>query len=140
MALTQSEVDIDDSLDERAGFFTHYVLNVSWCPTTCTYRGFLAAIFDFIPQLFLLPCTLGTEQVARYVVTRSTTNTGEGKYCGETVTVVVDAVSCMLCLDIHHIASVVMYLISICRRLQVCNLNPAIPDNSNFHAHRQCRY
>ena len=37
VALTESEVDIDASLDERAGFFTHYVLNVSWCPTTCTY-------------------------------------------------------------------------------------------------------
>ena len=34
--LIQSEVDISASLDERAGFFTHYVLNVSWCPSTCT--------------------------------------------------------------------------------------------------------
>ena len=91
-------------------------------------------IFDFIPV-----CTPGTEQVARYVVTRST-RTGEGRYCGETVTAMVDAVSCMLCLDIHRIASVVVCLISICRQLQVCNLNPAILDNLNFHAHRQCRY
>ena len=104
-ALTQTEVDISASLDERAGFFTHYVLNVSWCPTTCTYRVYwqLHCIFDFIPL-----CTPGTEQVARYVVTRSTTNTGDDKYCGETVTAMVDAVSCMLCLDIHRIASVVI--------------------------------
>ena len=40
VALTQSEIDISESLDERAGFFTHYVLNVSWCPTTCMYRDF----------------------------------------------------------------------------------------------------
>ena len=33
--LSDSEVDVSDTPDERAGFFTHSVLNVSWCPSNC---------------------------------------------------------------------------------------------------------
>ena len=33
--LSDSEVDVSVTLDERAGFFTHSVLNVSWCPSNC---------------------------------------------------------------------------------------------------------
>ena len=94
MALTQSEVDISASLDERAGFFTHYVLNVSWCPTTCTYihtRSFSTVpLYTLYAQLFFPIFHIGTEQVSRYVVTR---NPGGGD-CGRTVSVTADAVSC----------------------------------------------
>ena len=33
--LSDSEVDVSVTPDERAGFFTHYVLKVSWCPSNC---------------------------------------------------------------------------------------------------------
>ena len=33
--LSDSEVDVRFTPDERAGFFTHSVLNVSWCPSNC---------------------------------------------------------------------------------------------------------
>ena len=100
VALTQSEVDISASLDERAGFFTHYVLNVSWCPTTCMYIHTCTWSFSSEPiacvsnSSFLYP--IGTEKVLHYVVTR---NPG-GEDCGRTVSVTADVVSCtgMLCL------------------------------------------
>ena len=93
MALTESEVDISASLDERAGFFTHYILNVSWCPTTCMYLRvpyLISAPIDYLPNSSL-PYTVGTEQVLHYVVTR---NPGRGG-CGKEVTVTADAVSYM---------------------------------------------
>ena len=33
--LSDSEVDVRFTPDERAEFFTHYLLNVSWCPSNC---------------------------------------------------------------------------------------------------------
>ena len=33
--LKESDLDITRALDERVGFFSHYVLNVSWPPTNC---------------------------------------------------------------------------------------------------------
>ena len=33
--LSDSEVDVRFTPDERTGFFTHSVLNVSWCPSNC---------------------------------------------------------------------------------------------------------
>ena len=93
MALTQSEVDIDESLDERAGFFTHYVLNVSWCPTTCTYihtRSFSTVPIYTLYTHFSFLYSIGTEKVLHYVVTR---NPGGGD-CGRTVSVTAEVVSC----------------------------------------------
>ena len=92
MALTQSEVDISALLDERAGFFTHYVLNVSWCPTTCTYIhtwSFSSEPIACVSNSSFL-YSIGTEQVSHYVITR---NPGD-RDCGRTVSVTADVVSC----------------------------------------------
>ena len=35
LALTEDQVTLAYDRDERAGFFTHYVLNVSWCLSSC---------------------------------------------------------------------------------------------------------
>ena len=98
MPLTESEVDIDESLDERAGFFTHYVLNVSWCPTSCMciYNVMLLQQLCY-PHLFPL-YTVGSELVSHYVVTRGPSGNPNDGFCGRKITVIVDAVSCILCL------------------------------------------
>ena len=35
--LTVAQVQIESRRDERAGFFVHPVLDVSWCPTPCEW-------------------------------------------------------------------------------------------------------
>lgn len=35
VALTEEQVALTSCRDERAGFFTHYVLNVLWCLSLC---------------------------------------------------------------------------------------------------------
>ena len=84
--LEESDIDISHALDERAGFFSHYVLNVSWCPTSCKWNT-----CAFFKILYVL-CAPGIEVVSHYIVTR----TSVAGRCGDNVNETVERVS-LLC-------------------------------------------